>query len=127
MPKIEFSAIGEKPVAWGNNEWDWRRAVADEARTHRSEANASEVTAQTRFSVQVRFYVTPGNIKGVDLDNLAKPVLDTVFKSRHSQVKDPYLTGALFDVDDEQVYKLGLEKTNVSLAAEEGAEITIVW
>jgi hypothetical protein len=85
MPKIEFSAIGEKPVAWGNNEWDWRRAVADEARKHRSEANASEVTAQTRF------------------------------------------TGALFDVDDEQVYKLGLEKTNVSLAAEEGAEITIVW
>jgi hypothetical protein len=69
----------------------------------------------------------PHSIKGVDLDNLAKPVLDTIFKSRHSQVKDPYLTGALFEVDDDQVIRLRLEKGEVTYTSEEGVDVAVTW
>lgn len=67
------------------------------------------------------------HIVRADLDNLAKPVLDTFFRSHYPQVKDPNLTGALFDVDDSRVFKLTLEKRLVSAVANEGVDVVVAW
>jgi len=60
-----------------------------------------------------------------DLDNLAKPVLDTIFRADHALHED--ITGALFDVDDQHVHRLSLEKRIVNDAASQGVEIEISW
>jgi hypothetical protein len=62
-----------------------------------------------------------------DLDNLAKPQLDTLFLPRNVQVRDSSLTGALFDVDDDRVFRLNMEKRLVSTPADEGVDVTISW
>jgi len=71
--------------------------------------------------------MTASHIEHVDLDNLAKPILDTLFHPRHPQVKDMSLTGALFDVDDDRIFKLNLEKRLVTPDTEEGIDVTIAW
>ena len=71
--------------------------------------------------------MTGSHIQRADLDNLAKPVLDTLFRSRNAQVKDTSLTGALFDTDDDQVFKLVLEKRLVATDNDEGIDVTITW
>jgi len=53
-------------------------------------------------------------------------MLDTLFQTRNAQVKDLSLTGALFNVDDDRVFKLILEKRLVSTGAEEGVDIKVV-
>jgi len=70
--------------------------------------------------------MTAAHIGRADLDNLAKPMLDTLFQTRNAQVKDLSLTGALFNVDDDRVFKLILEKRLVSTGAEEGVDIKVV-
>lgn len=127
MPSISFPVRGQKPIAWGNNEWDWRRAVADQARGLRYKVDAHKISERTSFIVEIVFLLCPHYIKEVDIDNLAKPVLDTVFKSRYPQVQDYHLTGALFDVDDDQVIRLVLEKREVTHTGEEGIEVAITW
>jgi hypothetical protein len=43
------------------------------------------------------------------------------------QVRDETLTGALFAVDDDQVFKLVMEKRMVDKRSDEGADITVRW
>ena len=50
-----------------------------------------------------------------------------LFRSRHAHVEGPALTGALFDVDDDRVFKLTLEKRGVSSLKNEGVDVTITW
>lgn len=109
------------------NETKWRRRLADERRCVRAHSQLSTITTATHFSVTIVFLMQKTRIEGVDLDNLAKPVLDTIFCSRYAQVKDLSLTGAIFDVDDDRVFKLDLEKRVVASSADEGVDITIVW
>ncbi len=81
------------------------------------------MSSSARFSVDIIFFLTPGNTPGgTELDNLAKPVLDTLFRARKQQP-----TGTLFDTHDTNVYKLTLEKRLVSTQEEEGVEVTFVW
>lgn len=119
---ISFNVRGIKPAPWGTNEWSWRNAVALEARKqHRNSGNLR------RFEVSIVFYLLHPTLDRSDLDNLAKPVLDTIFLPNYPQVKDRTLTGALFEVDDSFVHKLTVEKRLVKTAEEEGAEIAILW
>lgn len=65
------------------------------------------------------------NKKGIvksDLDNLAKPILDTICKVNNPQTKDKTLTGNLFDYDDNRVFELSLKKQERD---EDGAIIKI--
>jgi len=57
----------------------------------------------------------------------AKPVLDTLFKSRNAQGQGKELTGAMFDVDDDRVFHLMVEKKPVIGPEDEGVDITISW
>jgi hypothetical protein len=77
--------------------------------------------------VELRFFFTPEALAQVDLDNLAKPVLDTLFLSRYPQVKDRSLTGAAFRLDDDRVYSLNLAKLPVEDESEEGVSVVVTW
>ena len=125
MPEVRVCVRGTRPVPWGdNNQWEWRKALYNEARGHLS--SVGSVSNETKFHVSIIFFreKTP---KEPDIDNLAKPVLDTIFCSRHYQGPTPSLAGALFNVDDEQVFRLELEKRLVSTRADEGVDITVKW
>ena len=127
MPQVTVRIRGKKPIAWLNNEWEWRGVLAEQARKTRARNERQEVSKTTRFAVEVIFFLNGTNVERVDLDNLAKPVLDTLFRPRRPQVKDLNLTGALFDVDDDRVFKLSLEKKMVSSIKDEGADVTVTW
>ncbi len=127
MPQMTVTIRGKKPIAWLNNEWEWRGVLAEQGRKTREQSAHQEVSKTTHFSVEVVFLLNGTNIERVDLDNLAKPLLDTLFRPRRPQVKDLNLTGALFDVDDDRVYKLSLEKRLVASTKDEGVDVTVTW
>ncbi len=59
-----------------------------------------------------------------DLDNFAKPVLDTLFTSQNVS----RLTGVLLPgVNDTWVFRLHLEKVEVKTPQKQGADITVSW
>jgi hypothetical protein len=65
----------------------------------------------------------------VDLDNLAKPVLDTLFEPNpnpnQEELRD--VSGALFDIPDEAVTHLLLTKTVVTDPSKLGVMISATW
>lgn len=124
MPEVQIRVRQMTPSPWGSNEWEWPKLLAQQARL--CEVDRAGISSKTRFSVRVRFFLGR-NLSRADLDNLAKPVLDTLFQPYQPQVKDLSLTGALFQVDDSSVYQLCLEKLLVSDPSEEGADISIFW
>jgi hypothetical protein len=129
MPEVMVFVRKQRPIPWGCNEWMWRKAVSDEARKVRStqEDVLPAVTQDIHFSVTLVFLMKPDGLERADLDNLAKPVLDTLFHSRNAQVQDKELTGALFDVDDDRVFQLIAVKKLVVGSDDEGIDITIAW
>ena len=58
--------------------------------------------------MEIIFYLKKDRLERNDLDNLAKPVLDTICKIRYAKKKK--LIGAIFDYDDDKVFQLILEK-----------------
>jgi hypothetical protein len=129
MPEVVISVRGQRPIPWGCNEWMWRKAVSDAAHVVRKtrEEVLPKVPQETHFSVTLLFLMKPGSIERADLDNLAKPVLDTLFRSRNAQVQDKELTGAMFGVDDDRVFQLVAAKKLVVGPNDEGIDITIAW
>ena len=80
----------------------------------------------TTFSVEVIFRMTPEDLArpACDLDNFAKPVLDTLFTSQNVS----RLTGVLLPgVNDTWVFRLLLEKVEVKTPQEQGADVTVTW
>jgi Holliday junction resolvase RusA-like endonuclease len=121
--QISINVRGIKPAPWANKEWDWRKAIAVEAKKQ----SQGVPVLRTEFEVSIIFYLLQSTFDKSDLDNLAKPVLDTLFLPNNPQVKDRTLTGALIELDDSQVNKLSLEKRLVSSRQDEGAEINVYW
>ena len=64
-----------------------------------------------------------------DIDNLAKPVIDTLFSPGvPNGNQNPQITGKIFPLaDDLQVTQLNLRKTLVEGDEECGATITVCW
>jgi hypothetical protein len=80
----------------------------------------------TKFTVEVIFRMTPKDLArpAFDLDNFAKPVLDTLFTSQN--VSKSRLTGVLLpEVNDTWVFRLVLEKVEVEDPQDQGAYITV--
>ncbi|HZI90199.1 MAG TPA: hypothetical protein VFD31_01060 [Thermoleophilaceae bacterium] len=80
----------------------------------------------TKFTVEVIFRMTPEDLArpAFDLDNFAKPVLDTLFTSQNVS----RLTGVLLpEVNDTWVFRLLLEKVKVKTPQEQGADLTVNW
>jgi len=121
--KILLNVYGIKPAPWGGKEWDWRKAIANEARKYSPTLPASH----SGFEVSMIFCLLQTTYDRSDLDNLAKPVLDTIFLPNNPQVKDRKLTGALIRLDGSVVNKLTVEKRLATNASDEGAEIIVMW
>lgn len=104
----------------------WREAIRDAVTKTYPQAPFAAPSLGTRYTVEVIFRMTPEDLarRAVDLDNLAKPVLDTLFTSQGVS----RLTGVLLPgVNDTWVFRLLLEKVGVKTAREQGADITVTW
>ena len=125
LPKI--SVRGRTPAPWGvKNQWEWRDCLTAQTWSIRSLVDQQQIQETSEFHVKVVFWMTEPHVKHADLDNLAKPVLDTLFLIRNAQCGDSR-TGALFDVDDNRVFELTAEKRIVPLCEEEGVDVTVAW
>src|SRR5207237_3854509 len=123
---VSIKVFGRRPIPWGNNEWEWRSALAEKARALKPQFQLPALPTKLVYAVEITFFFTISGFPWADLDNLAKPVLDTLFRTYNPQVKDLTLTGALVDADDSYVTRLVLEKRQVQSPAEEGAEIQVI-
>jgi Holliday junction resolvase RusA-like endonuclease len=126
MTEFKVTISGHRPVPWGCNEWEWRKVISDAVKAQKT---SNPVLAQKtdQFSVNLVFKIKQERVSRPDLDNLAKPVLDTLFLPFHPQVKDLSITGALFNIDDNAVFRLYVEKIKVTTVAEEGIDIVVTW
>jgi Endodeoxyribonuclease RusA len=102
----------------------WREAIRDEVRSAYPRAPFPYPPLETKFDVEVTFRMTPKDLDkpALDLDNLVKPVLDTIFTSQNVS---PEVTGVLFPVNDTWVFRLVLEKARVETPQDQGADITV--
>ncbi|MFZ5555263.1 MAG: hypothetical protein ACOZDY_00845 [Pseudomonadota bacterium] len=73
------------------------------------------------------FHLCHPAVEHADLDNLAKPVLDTIFCARFAQAPSRDVTGVLFDVDDARLYHLTVEKRIAAAETDEGVDVTVDW
>jgi hypothetical protein len=103
----------------------WREAIRDAVTVTYPQAPFTSPPLGAKFTVEVIFRLTSEDLArpACDLDNFAKPVLDTVFTSKN--VSGP--TGVLLPVNDTWVFRLLLEKVEVRTPQEQGADITVTW
>ena len=109
----------------GVGEVQWRNAMRDRILDAYPDAPFGAPEAPIRYSVEIVFRMTAPELtkRTVDLDNLAKPVLDTVFTSANVSSKLP--TGCLLSVNDTWVFDLHLRKVQVDSPEERGADISV--
>ncbi len=79
------------------------------------------------FNVQINFYLDNKQLLQCDLDNLVKPVLDTLFCCLATPNKESVVENTLFDIGDNGVQKLSLEKHLAGSNTEYGADIKVFW
>ena len=104
----------------------WREAVRDAVTATYPQAPFASPSEGTKFTVEMIFRMTPEDLArpACDLDNFAKPVLDTLFTSQNVS----RLTGVLLPgVNDTWVFRLVLEKVGVKTSQEQGADLTVSW
>jgi len=104
----------------------WREAVRDAVTATYPQAPFASPSEGTKFTVEMIFRMTPEDLArpACDLDNFAKPVLDTLFTSQNVS----RLTGVLLPgVNDTWVFRLVLEKVGVKAPQEQGADLTVSW
>ena len=115
---------------------EWRRRLVEAAKQLRVDGRRENPPQGTRFAVRIVFLMTSAHVvqqgaqQGPDLDNLAKPVLDSVFRGSGGAdvgAQEQGLTGALIDADDKWVFSLRTEKREVPRGEHEGAVVIIEW
>jgi hypothetical protein len=84
------------------------------------------VSPDAEFELEIVFLLLPIRARHADMDNLARPVVNTLFDSRHEQA-DRTLTATLFEAEDAQIHRLILEKRVVADPAEEGIDLIVRW
>ncbi|MCC7231083.1 MAG: hypothetical protein IT203_11880 [Fimbriimonadaceae bacterium] len=114
------------PKPWATGELTWRRLVADSCAAVTS-IDHDALARVGSFEVTLVFFLTPARCRDTDLDNLAKPVLDTIFLIDRPQTQDQTLTGALVRRNDGAIRKLTLEKRPGHEPAELGVDILVEW
>jgi len=120
------SLRGELPKPWGTNEWAWRQAIANAVQAQLKGAEEYSLPDDSYFEVTITFYLPRSTFAQTDLDNLAKPVLDTLFHAKYPQAKIKGVTGTLLrDVDDGRVVSLFLKKQLVESEEQAGVDISV--
>ncbi len=125
--RIALSVRGARPTPWGGDgQWAWRSALWAEARRARTNNPPLGVHVLTDFTVRIKLYLADPAYRQSDVDNLAKPILDTLFTEIRSQAPVDNVTGALFDAYDSQVMTLTVSKSPV-VRDEVGADVEVTW
>lgn len=131
---FEFRVTGHEPRPWatGPGEWRWRGEVAAAIRATAERAGRSlplpvGTTAGPTLAIEIVFRMTPTRFPGADLDNLAKPVLDTLFRAQRVQAPEiaGEVSGVLFGFDDSRVVRLLLEKRRVEIVGDAGIDLRV--
>jgi len=116
------------PTTWGGGKKErrWREAIYEKAKEYQKEFDKliRNKTSEKHFKITITFFLNnpegKGN-SGQDVDNLAKPVLDTLFNEKRIKLKN--FSGALSkSIDDKEIYVLHIIKKK---REQEGAEIEI--
>ena len=132
MPQdcIELDIRGVRPRTYSTNEeGSWRKYIAD----YIAKEIEMGVIPDSRllagdfdyFEVSIVFHIPRSVLQGSnppDLDNLVKPILDTLFCDKGS---NKFSKGALYKIDDHHVWKLYAEKRMVDSPEEEGVSLRI--
>lgn len=124
--RIEISVRGMPPKPWVTGELTWRRLVPDSCPALTS-IDQDALARVDSFEVTLVFFLTPARCRDTDLDNLAKPVVDTIFLIDRPQTQNQTLTRALVRRNDNAIRKLTLEKRPVRGPAELGVDILVEW
>ena len=123
MREVHLEVRGMTPKGLGSADLEWRSALLEASR----KVPPADVTPESLFSVEATFYLLPQGVWNlVDLDNLSKPLLDSLFRPRHLQLPEG-LRGSLFDADDGQVMRLTLRKEMVHEPGDEGVDVAVTW
>jgi hypothetical protein len=85
------------------------------------------VLSTSSFAVEIEFCLLDLGPASADLDNLAKPVLDTLFAPRPNPNAPVEISGAVFDAHDSQITELTLRKKVASTQADLGVRIVVSW
>ncbi|SRR6266508_49899 len=126
--RIELQVRSARPAPWATErEWAWRSELAQAARQVRAGSPLPPAPPDAAFTVWLTFHLSAARHRDSDLDNLAKPVLDTLFHARYVQARIPDVTGVLFAVPDERVVKLVLEKRLAGSPDDQGIDIVVSW
>ena len=104
----------------------WREAIRDAVTATYPQAPFTPPPSGTKFTVEMIFRMTPEDLArpACDLDNFAKPVLDTLFTSQNVSRDSP---ACFSPVNDTWVFRLVLEKVRVKTPQEQGADLTVTW
>jgi Holliday junction resolvase RusA-like endonuclease len=122
---VTISVVGRTPLGGGSSSRrQWREAIREAALAVAPDPR--EVPPQAPMNVDVVFRIAEPRLASSDLDNLVKPVLDTLFRSRDEQL-DPTLTAALLPVDDAAINRLVVEKQPAEGADDEGVTVEVRW
>jgi hypothetical protein len=128
--RIRIKAHNHLPVsgkAKRDRREQWRRHIITCAADAIDQADKLGEYGSWLFAVDIEFFL-PRQTKN-DIDNLAKPVIDTLFSPgvpNGNQNKE--ITGKVFPrADDLRVMQLNLRKTLVQSDEKCGATITVCW
>jgi hypothetical protein len=126
--RLTIEVRGTEPSTIRSGETAWRMAIAQKVAERFPEPfmppEGTEFAVDVVFHlVEHRLFVRPNRPGPPDLDNLLKPVLDTLFTS--ANVLGP--TGVLINANDTWVTDVRARKTEVPDASQEGADITVSW
>ena len=122
---VAISVVGRTPLGGGSSSRrQWRDALRQAAIAVAPDPR--EVPERAPVSVDVIFRIAEPRFASSDLDNLVKPVLDTLFRSRDEQL-DPTLTAALLPVDDAAINRLVVEKQQAAGTEDEGVTVEVRW
>ena len=118
-------AVQGQPRTFASNEGEWRKLIADKCESV-DMSTRDMVNGLAVVEVAMLFQIHKSRIRGMDLDNLAKPVMDTLFSchpTKRSIAKHP--TACLTTRDDHIVSRLVIERRLVEDEREEGVIITV--
>jgi hypothetical protein len=122
---VEITVSGRTPLGGGSSSRrQWREAIRDAASRVAPDPDVLPVGAP--LTVDVVFRIREPRFSSSDLDNLVKPVRDTLFRSRDEQL-DPSLTATLLPVDDAMIHRLVVEKDRAAGIEGEGVSVSVSW
>jgi hypothetical protein len=127
--KLSIRVVGVQPSTKRSGPTKWRLAIADAVAASFHDA-PYQPSAGVTFAVDIvfrlvknRLFIQPNQPVPPDLDNLLKPVLDTLFTS--DNVVGP--TGTLIQRNDTWITEVRARKTEALGPNGEGADITVEW